>query len=78
VVGSKEKADLVQSVGADEVIDYHEPNWEDKVKKLAGGEGVHVVYDAIGAIESGLRCLRYGGRWVIALTLWSSGRLTDD
>ncbi|KAF2653934.1 hypothetical protein K491DRAFT_680075 [Lophiostoma macrostomum CBS 122681] len=77
VVGSKEKAELVQSIGADEVIDYHEPMWEDKVKSLAGGEGVHVVYDAIGAIESGLKCLRYGGRLVIVGFAARGGQIED-
>jgi NADPH:quinone reductase-like Zn-dependent oxidoreductase len=48
------------------VVDYHSPSWEDEVRKLAnGGEGVDVVYDGIGAVESSLKCLRYRGRVVI-------------
>lgn len=66
VVGDEEKAQMIRDLGADGVVDYHEPKWEDKVKALTeDGEGVHVVYDAIGAIESGLKCLRYRGRLVI-------------
>ena len=66
VVGSKEKAEVVRRIGADSVVDYHEENWEDKVKALTqDGEGVDVVYDGIGAVESGVKCLKYRGRLVI-------------
>ncbi|KAF2007384.1 hypothetical protein P154DRAFT_550441 [Amniculicola lignicola CBS 123094] len=65
VVG-KDKAQIVKGIGADAVVDYRDADWENKVKALTeDGEGVHVVYDAIGAIESGLKCLRYRGRLVI-------------
>lgn len=66
VVGSEEKAGVVRRIGADSVVDYHDEKWEDKVKELTGdGEGVDVVYDGIGAIESGIKCLKYRGRLVI-------------
>jgi NADPH:quinone reductase-like Zn-dependent oxidoreductase len=66
VVGSKEKAEVVRSIGADEVVDYHVEKWEDKVKELTNGEeGVDVVYDGIGAVESSVKCLKYRGRLVI-------------
>ncbi|KAH7078449.1 hypothetical protein FB567DRAFT_502623 [Paraphoma chrysanthemicola] len=66
VVGSLEKANVVRSSGADGVVDYHEENWEEKVKTLTkDGEGVDVVYDGIGAVESGVKCLKYRGRLVI-------------
>ncbi|KAF2021778.1 zeta-crystallin [Aaosphaeria arxii CBS 175.79] len=66
VVGDEEKARMIKSTGADGVVDYHEKDWENKVKAMTeDGQGVHVVYDAIGAVESGLRCLRYRGRLVI-------------
>ncbi len=66
VVGNDEKAEMVKSIGADAVVDYHDEKWEEKVKALTDdGEGVHVVYDGIGAVESGLKCLRYRGRLVI-------------
>ncbi|KAF2109180.1 hypothetical protein BDV96DRAFT_604921 [Lophiotrema nucula] len=65
-VGSKEKAEVIRRIGADAVVNYKDANWEDQVKALTDdGEGVHVVYDAIGAIESSLKCLRYRGRVVI-------------
>ncbi|KAI4951007.1 hypothetical protein J4E86_007516 [Alternaria arbusti] len=66
VVGGKEKAEVVKSVGADEVVDYGQDGWEARVKALGNGrEGVDVVYDGIGAVESGIRCLRYRGRLVV-------------
>ena len=66
VVGSDVKADMVRRIGADEVVSYTEPRWEDAVRgKSPGARGVDVVYDAIGAVESGIRCLKYRGRLVI-------------
>jgi transcription elongation factor SPT5 len=66
VVGGEEKAEVARSSGADAVVDYRDEGWEDKVIKMSdGGEGVDVVYDGIGAVESGIRCLRYRGRLVI-------------
>lgn len=66
VVGDEEKARVVREIGADGVVDYRQPGWEDEVKALTDdSEGVDVVYDAIGKIENGLKCLRYRGRLVI-------------
>ncbi|KAJ4303699.1 transcription elongation factor spt5 [Kalmusia sp. IMI 367209] len=66
LVGNGEKARMVLELGADAAVDYHEVRWEDRVRALTDdGEGVHLVYDAIGAVESGLKCLRYRGRLVI-------------
>jgi NADPH:quinone reductase-like Zn-dependent oxidoreductase len=66
VVGSEEKADVVKSVGADAVVNYQNGSWEEKVIELTqDGQGVDVVYDAIGAVESGVKCLKYRGRLVI-------------
>jgi NADPH:quinone reductase-like Zn-dependent oxidoreductase len=46
VVGDEEKAQVVRSIGADHVVSYTEPAWEDEVKKKTkDGEGVDVVYD---------------------------------
>lgn len=66
VVGNAEKAEVVKGIGANDVIDYHEEKWEDKVKELTPDkQGVDVVYDGIGAVESGIKCLKYRGRLVI-------------
>jgi len=65
-VGSMEKAGVVRKLGVDLVIRYDEPEWEKKVLKATGGKGVHVVFDTVGLVEKSLRCLRYGGRIVVA------------
>jgi NADPH:quinone reductase-like Zn-dependent oxidoreductase len=66
VVGDAEKAEVVKRLGADGIVDYHDKQWEDKVRDLTPGkQGVEVVYDSIGAVESGIRCLKYRGRLVI-------------
>ena len=65
-MGDKEKAKVVRDLGAGEVVGYNLPRWEGRVKELMeGGEGVDVVYDTVGAMESGLECLKYRGRVVI-------------
>lgn len=80
VSGSSEspKAKMLLDIGCDAVVDYHESKWEDKVKALmANGEGVDVVYDSIGAIESGIRCLRYRGRLVIVGFAARGGKIEE-
>ncbi|KAF2192253.1 NAD(P)-binding protein [Zopfia rhizophila CBS 207.26] len=78
VVGDEEKAKKIVEVGADEVVDYHSPQWEEKVKGLTdNGKGVDVVYDAIGAIESGLKCLMYRGRLVIVGFAARGGKIEE-
>lgn len=66
VVGDAEKGEMVKKIGADAVVDYHAAKWEERVRDLTiGKQGVEVVYDAIGAVESGLKCLKYRGRLVV-------------
>ena len=48
-VGSAEKATYVREIGADEAILYNEVNFAEAVRDLTGGDGVDVVYDAVGA-----------------------------
>ena len=48
-VGSADKAAYVREIGADEAILYDEVNFTEAVRELTGGEGVDVVYDAVGA-----------------------------
>jgi NADPH:quinone reductase-like Zn-dependent oxidoreductase len=65
VVGDEEKGEVVRGIGADCIVNYREGKWEDKVRELTKGEGVDVVYDGIGAVESGIKCLKYRGRLVV-------------
>ncbi len=48
-VGTPEKAVFAKEIGADEAILYREVNFTEAVRDLTGGEGVDVVYDAVGA-----------------------------
>ncbi len=69
-VGSKEKAEIARSRGADHVILYRDTDFREEVMKITGGQGVDVVYDAVGkdTIHKSIRslkkrglCVNYGG-----------------
>jgi len=48
-VGSADKAAYAREIGADEAILYNDVNFTEVVRDLTNGEGVDVVYDAVGA-----------------------------
>jgi len=64
---TEEKAALARKAGADEMILYTQADFEEEVKRLTGGKGVHVVYDSVGetTFEKGLRCLKPRGYMVL-------------
>jgi NADPH2:quinone reductase len=66
-VSTEEKAALAQAQGADEIILYTQTDFEEAVKELTGGKGVHVVYDGVGqtTFHKGLDCLRPRGYMVL-------------
>jgi NADPH2:quinone reductase len=53
--------------GADEVINYTTQDLRERIKGLTGGEGVDVVYDAVGGpySEPALRSTRWRGRFLV-------------
>jgi len=65
-VGSPEKAALAQANGCDHTILYRETSFLDAVKEITGGEGVPVVYDAVGkdTFMDSLACLQPMGTMV--------------
>ncbi|GHA11497.1 quinone oxidoreductase [Devosia pacifica] len=65
-VGSADKAELALENGCDEVINYREENFVERVRDLTDGKGVDVVYDGVGkdTFESSLDCLRPRGLMV--------------
>ena len=65
--GNEEKAQLARDAGADEVIVYTEQDFVEETKRITGGEGVHVVYDAVGkdTFDGSLDCLRPRGYMVL-------------
>ncbi len=66
-VSTDEKARIAREAGADHVVNYAEADFDAEVKRLTGGEGVHVVYDSVGkdTFEQSLNCLRLRGMLVL-------------
>ncbi len=69
--GSAEKVAIGTALGADHVIDYSQlgdmAELSDRVRELNGGQGVHVVYDGVGAstFDASLASLRPRGMMVL-------------
>lgn len=65
-VGSEEKAKLARDLGADHTVLYKQQDFAEVVKDLTRGEGVDVVYDAVGrsTIEGSIRCVKRRGTLV--------------
>ncbi len=73
-VSSEDKASFCKECGADETIVYPremdrdaQKAFSNEIKKLAGGEGVDVVYDAVGGdyAEPAIRALAWKGRFLV-------------
>ncbi len=74
-VSSEEKAQFCRDLGADETIIYArdmsdravQKDFSSQIKKLSGGEGVDVVYDAVGGdyAEPAVRALAWKGRYLV-------------
>jgi NADPH:quinone reductase len=48
VVSSKDKVEIVKTVGADHVVVSPEQDFQAEARRLTGGRGVNVVYDSVG------------------------------
>ena len=72
-VSTEAKAIAATNAGADIVIRYTEDDFEEVIKQETQGEGLHVVYDSVGAttFDKSLKCLRPRG--MLALYGASSG-----
>ena len=74
-VSSEDKAQFCRDLGADETIIYSremsdratQKDFSAQIKKLAGGDGVDVVYDAVGGdyAEPAVRALAWKGRFLV-------------
>jgi NADPH2:quinone reductase len=66
-VSSEEKAKLAREVGADEVINYTQVDFESETKRLTNNQGVNVVYDSVGktTFEKGFNILKLRGMMVL-------------
>jgi NADPH:quinone reductase len=66
-VSTDDKAKLAREAGADEVILYTRQDFVEEVKRLTGGRGLQVVYDAVGkdTFDKGFSCLAPRGMMVL-------------
>ena len=66
-VSTEEKAALARAAGADEIILYTREDFVAKIKKLASGPGLSVVYDSVGksTFDKSLEVLRPRGLMVL-------------
>ena len=74
---SDEKLVRLKELGLDHGINYSTVDYEEAVRNLTNGQGVDVVFDALGGDDTvkGIRCLRHLGR-VVVYGLFS-GRLPE-
>ena len=72
-VSTEPKAQMAKEAGADQVIIYTQQDFEEEINKATGGEGVRMIYDAVGqtTFTKGLNCL--GQRGYMALYGAASG-----
>ena len=63
-IGSDDKADLVRSYGAAEVVNYRTQDLRERIKEVTAGEGVDVCFDNVGGVvfEKMARLMKWGGR----------------
>jgi len=61
------KRERALAAGVDGVVDYTQPGWGEEVRRLAGGRGVDLVVDHVGAaaVPEALTALANKGRLVI-------------
>lgn len=73
--GSEQKLQICKESGADDLINYDEGPYKDKVKELTGGKGADVIYDAVGGdyFDQALRCVNWNGR--ILVVGFAAGRI---
>ena len=64
---TEDKAQVCRSFGADDVILYTKEKIKDRVAEITGGNGVDVVYDAVGGeyAEPALRSMAWRGRYLV-------------
>lgn len=59
------KLELARTWGAERVIDYSLPGWEEKVRAVTGGRGPEVVFDGVGGQlgHQAFEIIAHGGRF---------------
>lgn len=67
VVGGRAKAQFARDLGADVVIDRHQEDFVEVVRRETRGRGANVVYDPVGGptYERSTKCVAFEGRIVV-------------
>jgi NADPH2:quinone reductase len=67
ICSSGEKEKLARGAGAQEVLRYADPPFEQEVRRLTGGRGADVIYDSVGrdTFQGSLKALRPRGMLVL-------------
>jgi len=62
-----EKLAIARAQGADDLVNYSEDGYRDRLKELTGGRGIDVVYDPVGGtlFEPSLRSMAWNGRYLV-------------
>jgi NADPH2:quinone reductase len=63
--GTPAKRAIATRAGADYVLDYTAPGWQQEVLKITGGRGVDVVYDPVGMLIPSLKCVAWNARLLV-------------
>jgi NADPH:quinone reductase-like Zn-dependent oxidoreductase len=64
---SASKHDAIRAQGVDHAIDYRTQDFADQVRRITGGEGIDVAFDALGpsSFRKDYKLLRPGGRLIM-------------
>ena len=73
--GSPAKIEMLKQMGAQHVIDTSKINFEDYIDEATKGDGVDVIFDAVGAdfMRRGIKALAPGGR----IVCYGAAQMTD-
>ncbi len=65
--GSPEKLEFAQSLGANTLVNYREPDWHEQVLRATDGKGVDVILEAVGGeiFLKSLECLANFGKLIV-------------
>jgi NADPH2:quinone reductase len=74
---SKDKLEVCQQAGADDLINYRDEDFVAVVKQLTGGKGADVIYDPVGGdvFDQSSKCIAFGGRLLVIG--FASGRIPE-
>lgn len=62
-----EKLEACRAAGADDLLDYAQEGWRDRLRAMCGGEGPDVIFDPVGGpySEPALRSIGWRGRFLV-------------